>query len=190
LVVGLVRVEGVDDIIPVAPGIGPELIALKAVGIGVMGDVEPVARPSFSVVGRCEEFIHQEFPSVGPGILEELCDALWGRREAVQIKAEPSDEGAPIRFGGRDEVVLLELRGDEGVDGKLLGRQAERSGQSGDGLQRLHGPVPPSGIDGRGAVGIVFRPDGTALDPGGHRSDLCRCQAGAVRWHALIVVPA
>ena len=48
-IVGFVGIERTDDVVAVAPGIVTALIALKAVGVGVMRDVEPVAGISFAV---------------------------------------------------------------------------------------------------------------------------------------------
>ncbi len=48
-VVGLVRLEGMDDVVAVAPGVGALEIQFEAVGIGVANDVEPFGGPAFAV---------------------------------------------------------------------------------------------------------------------------------------------
>ena len=50
LVVGLVGVQRIDDVVAIAPRIRAEFVALKAVRVRVMRDVEPVACPAFAVV--------------------------------------------------------------------------------------------------------------------------------------------
>ena len=51
-VVGLVRLEGMDDVVAVAPGVGALEIEFEAVGIGVANDVEPFGGPAFAVGGE------------------------------------------------------------------------------------------------------------------------------------------
>ncbi len=50
----LVAVEGTHDVIAVAPGVGPHLVVLVPVALGVARDVEPVATPALAVVRRRE----------------------------------------------------------------------------------------------------------------------------------------
>ena len=49
-VVRLVGVERADDVVAVPPGVGPGLVELVAVGVGVAGQVEPVPAPALAVV--------------------------------------------------------------------------------------------------------------------------------------------
>ena len=51
-VVGLVRVEGADHVVAVAPSLRLRAIALVAVRLGVADEVEPVPPPFFAVPGR------------------------------------------------------------------------------------------------------------------------------------------
>ena len=48
----LVGVEGADDVVAIAPGVGPRFVELVAVGVGVAGEVEPVPAPALAVVRR------------------------------------------------------------------------------------------------------------------------------------------
>lgn len=51
LCVGLVVVEGTDDIITIGPGIGPGLVLVVAMRVAVVHDVEPVPGPALAVAG-------------------------------------------------------------------------------------------------------------------------------------------
>ena len=65
LVVGEVGIDRLDHPVAIPPGVGPELIAFEAVGVGVVGDVEPVAGPAFAVVGRGEQAVDEFFIRIG-----------------------------------------------------------------------------------------------------------------------------
>ena len=65
LVVGEVGIERLDHPVAIPPGVGPELVAFEAVGVGVVGDVEPVAGPAFAVVGRGEQAVDEFFIRIG-----------------------------------------------------------------------------------------------------------------------------
>ena len=80
LPVGFVGVERGDHVVAVAPRVRAQLIALEAVGVGVVRDVEPVPRPALAVVRRGEQFIDELF--VGPRVAvgDEALHALRRRR--------------------------------------------------------------------------------------------------------------
>jgi hypothetical protein len=65
LVVGQVVVESVDHPVAIPPGIGPQLVTLEAVRVGVVGDVEPVAGPAFAVMWRGEQAVDESLVGVG-----------------------------------------------------------------------------------------------------------------------------
>ena len=52
LVVRLVGIQRLDDVIAIAPGVRPQLVALKAVRVRVVRDVQPVPRPALAVMRR------------------------------------------------------------------------------------------------------------------------------------------
>ena len=52
LVIRLVLIKGTHHVITVAPGIGPCIIIRKAPGISVSGNVQPMPREMFAVMGR------------------------------------------------------------------------------------------------------------------------------------------
>ena len=56
-IVGQIVVEGADDVIAVAIGVGPQLVELEALRLGVAHHVEPVLRPALAEVRRAEQTI-------------------------------------------------------------------------------------------------------------------------------------
>ena len=97
-VVGEVFVEGFDDPVAVAEGVG---IGEFDVGIetvvGVAGDVEPVAGPAFAVVWGGEEFVDYFCEGVGSFVFFKGFDLIEGGWEAGEVEIGAADE---IVFGG------------------------------------------------------------------------------------------
>ena len=60
-----VRIHRVDHPIAIPPGIGPRIVFLIAVGVGIAGHVEPVPAPALAEVGRIEQPVDQPLVSVG-----------------------------------------------------------------------------------------------------------------------------
>ena len=48
-IVRLVLVEGLDHIVAVTPRIGPQLVTLKSMRIGVVSDIQPMPRPALAI---------------------------------------------------------------------------------------------------------------------------------------------
>ena len=81
-----VLVEGVDE--PIAPGPDRALaVDGVAVGIGVAGEVEPVAGLTFAIVWRGEQAIDQFFVSVRVSIFDKFIDFLRRRQQARSNRA-------------------------------------------------------------------------------------------------------
>ena len=99
-VVGLVAVEGADDVVAIAPGVGAVRVVLEAVGVGVADDVEPVAAPALAVVRRGEQAVDEFLVGVGRLVGEEGVDLFGRRRQAGQIERDAADE----RARGRPEA--------------------------------------------------------------------------------------
>ncbi len=59
LVVGLVVVEGGDDVVAIAPGVGARAVGVVAVAIGIAREVEPAAAPALAVLRRGEQAIDE-----------------------------------------------------------------------------------------------------------------------------------
>ena len=174
-VVGLVGIEGVDHPVAIAPCMGAELIALVAMAVGVVGDIEPVPGPALPVAGRGQEPIDEALEGVRGRVGLESGHLCGGRREADEIERRPTDERPPIGFRGRGEAALLEASGNEGVDRRTADGIPGNVGAD----DRLPGPV----VEPR----IAPRPRGPlrpGIDPRPHQLDLLRREGFPPRRHA------
>jgi hypothetical protein len=124
LVVGKGRVEGADDPIAVGVSVGVVLAfwICSSLGVGVAGDIEPMAAPAFAKGGTSEEILGEVEEPVGAGVGYPLC-ALVGRgKEAGEDVKRTADEDFTGGLGGGREVGLLEVFVNEFVDGAGVGR--------------------------------------------------------------------
>ena len=96
LVVGQVGVDGLDDPVPVPPGVGVRSIGGLAgrVVFGPPRDIEPVTPPAFSIVPALEQPIDEPDGGIGSPIRLELCDLLLCRRQSEQVELESSQQCA------------------------------------------------------------------------------------------------
>src|SRR4030095_3459161 len=67
-VVRFVLVKSPDHIVSIQPGVRTIIIMLKAVGISVTRDVQPVAAPSLAVMWCGEPFFQPSLPTPGRGV--------------------------------------------------------------------------------------------------------------------------
>ena len=117
LVVGLVLVEGADDVVAVTPHLGAELVALVAVGVGVAHDVEPVPRPPLAVARVGEERVHKLLVGARRAVVDEGEHFLGRWRQADEIEAEAADQRAAVGLGREGELLLGKLGEEEGIGG-------------------------------------------------------------------------
>ena len=113
---GQVGVQGTDDPVAIRPD-GSVAILLVAVAVGVAREVEPLARPAFTVMGRGEELVHELFVGVGARILHEGVGLFRRGRKTDQIKIQPAAKREPVRFVGGKQFFLLHPLQHKGVDG-------------------------------------------------------------------------
>ena len=93
-----VVIEGLDDVVAVAPRVGkcrvaPE--AIVAVRFPVARDVQPVAAPAFAELRGCEQAIDERFnclASVARVLSGEGCHCLDLRRQAGEVVVEAADQ--------------------------------------------------------------------------------------------------
>ena len=97
-IVGLVGIEGIDDVVPVAPGVVVLRIAFVTVGVGVTGQVQPVAPPALPVARIGQQTVDQGFIGVGGGIVGKGLHLVRLGRHPQQVEEQPSDQGPA---GGR-----------------------------------------------------------------------------------------
>ena len=116
-VVGLVRVEGLDHVIAVAPGIRAGFIGLEALAVGVAGEVEPVAAPALAVLRRGEQAVDHFFESLRRVVGQEGVDFLRRGRQAGEVEGGAAEQRDLVgRLRGLD-ALGFELGQDEGIDG-------------------------------------------------------------------------
>ena len=114
---GEVGVEGLDDVVAVAEGVGVDVVLVHAGGIGETGDVEPVPTPAFAVLGRGEEAVDDFGKALGGVVGEKGRDFVGGGREAGQVVCGAAQEGEFLRGRGGGEVFFLQFGEDEAVEG-------------------------------------------------------------------------
>ena len=114
--VGLVGVEALDDIVAISPGMVAALVALEAMGVGIVRKIEPVPGEALPKMRRREETIDQLPIGIGSLILHEGLDRLRRRGQPMQVEGEPPNQRGPIGFGRGGKADLGAFRLDEGVD--------------------------------------------------------------------------
>src|SRR5260370_41843770 len=90
-------IKRVDEVIPVAPGVGFGAVALVAVGFGVANRVEPVSSPAFAVSRARKKIVHDALERGRRGIVEEPVLFFRSWWQANQIEIGPAKEGPAVR---------------------------------------------------------------------------------------------
>jgi hypothetical protein len=170
LIVGRVAVEGIDDVIAIAPGVAHDGVGVVGRGVRMADDVEPVPAEALSIVRRSEQAIDHPGEGIGRPVALEGCDLLRRGRQADQVERRSTDEGTTI--GGRSggEALRLEPSQDEPIDrrGGPVCRPHRRRKLISGGLEG------PEGFARRcwRRRHCIFRPGSTAPDPVRQGSDL------------------
>jgi len=115
-VVRLVAVERVDDVVAVTPRMRHVGVALVAGGVGVAGEVEPVARPAFAVTWIVEQPVDQLPVSERTAIVDERGGGVRVGRDAEQVKVQPANECSALGQRRGCDAFGLESGEDESVD--------------------------------------------------------------------------
>ena len=165
---GDVAIERPHTVVAVGVGEGElrEADGTPAVGVGIAGDVEPVAPPAFAVAGGGEEAIDyaaEGFAFGGDVGLEGL-DLLPDRRQSREVERRPPDQFTPTDTGGLGQPTRLAGAGEEAVD---VGAGRSGCGRDRRAADRGKRPVP------------LVRSAG--CDPAAQRVDLGRRQARPLR---------
>jgi hypothetical protein len=191
--VGLVLVEGPDDVVAIGPGVGTRLVLVVTVGVAVVDDVQPGSGPPFPVVRRGQQAVDPGL--VGPGIRvrDEGIHLFRTRGQPGEVQGHPADQGPTVGLRCGLEPGCREAGADEGVDrvgawgigsgadGRWGGRPHGRAGEGGS-LQWLQRPpVPRIGDRPAGVVG----PGGALLDPGPDQPERGGIERVALRRHAF-----
>ena len=101
LVEGFVVVEGLDHVVPVAPGVREVDVGFEPSRVGVAHRVQPVAPPALAVALRVQKPIDCILERLGRRILDERSDFLRGGRKPVQVVSRPPDPSPAIGFANR-----------------------------------------------------------------------------------------
>ena len=193
LVVGLVVVEGVDDVVAVPPRVVAAVVLLEPRRVGVAGHVHPVTAPALAVVRRVEQPLDQALPGAPPGVGEELVDLLGGRRQPGEVQIGPAHQGQGVGPRPRRHPRLLAGGVEEAVDGVLVDLRGGHRGLLRQ-LERpvLARPVRQQGVLERGQGGVGARgpalvPVRAVVDPGADGHELGVAQRVAGHGHRGIV---
>ena len=182
---GHVPVERVDHPIAVFPH-GTVTVAGVAVGVGIAGDVEPMASPTLPVVGGIQQTVDQALVGAGPGIGQKPGNFSRSRRQADQIEADAANERPPVGFGRRRNSFGFQPGQDEAVDGaaapcRVLDRRRV------DLSRRLKGPMGRPGA--LGVLSGLHAPGSPGLDPTSQHRHLAALQRSG-RWHLQLACSA
>ena len=111
-----VAIDRVDD--PVAPAIsiGPRIVLLVTVAVGVASHVEPMPSPPLTEVRRFEQPINEFLVGVRSLVIHKRIDFFDSRRQTKQIEIQSPNERDSIRFRRRRDPALLQLGQHKRVD--------------------------------------------------------------------------
>ena len=115
-IVGLVAVEGVDDVVAVTVHFRDRAVSVVSRSVGVAREVEPVASPSLAMARRCKEPLDEARIGVRRGIFDEGLNRLGRRRQSHKIEVDAADESVPVGIACGAKSLLLALRDQEAID--------------------------------------------------------------------------
>ena len=116
-VVGFVVVEGSDDVVPVAVGMGPQIVGMDlSFGVGVPGRIQPVSAPAFPVLRGIQQPVDQPFIGLRVGVPVVGPDFVGGGRQAHQVQVGAAHQGQAVGRGSKTEPAGLQLFQQKGVD--------------------------------------------------------------------------
>ena len=137
LVIRLVGIDRANHPIAVTPRMVSPLVSLEPMRVGVMSHVEPVPRPTLSIMRRFEQPIDESFIRPRIAIPFKRRDLVRRRRQAMQIKRQPPNQRPPVGLGrGRESIG----RGRERIatlTPLAPALRRERTGVSGSSIFRL-----------------------------------------------------
>src|SRR5438105_12685790 len=91
-IIRFVFVERFDDVIAIAPDVGPRFILFETLALGVAGEVQPMPRPAFAVMGRGQELLDHLLEGLRRSVGQESIHFLWSWRQADQIEIRPAQQ--------------------------------------------------------------------------------------------------
>ena len=115
-VVRRVRVEGLDDIIPIWPGVRSLSVDLESVGVRKPDHVQPMLRPTLPVPWGSQQPVHHPLVRVPGRIPDKPVHLFRRRRQSHQVQGNAAQPRGPIRLPGRPQPLPLESGQNESVD--------------------------------------------------------------------------
>jgi len=100
-----IRVHRADHPIAIRPDIA-EVIALKPVRVGIPREVEPWPRPTFAILRRSEQAIHDPLVRGITGVSEKRSQRVGRRRQTNEIQRHPPQPAGAPRIRRRREALL------------------------------------------------------------------------------------
>ncbi len=174
-----VAIQGVDDPVAIFPD-RAGTVDRVAVGVGVVGQVEPIAPPAFAVVRRGQQPIDQPLVSIAAGVGQKRVHFFRAGRQPQQVEAQSPDERGPGGLGRRLQVGRFQPGEHKSIDrvahpGPVLhGRRIDRG-------QRLERPMIARAP--RRQRRAVRRRPGSLVDPTDKRGDFLRVQPRLLGRH-------
>ena len=139
-IVGQIGVQGVDDPVAIAPGVGAFGVELEAVGVGVVSQVEPVLAPALAVMRARQQAIDQPFVGVRPVVGEEGGDLVGRRGQAGQVERDAADQGRRDR--PRVRATTSSFSSSARMN-RSIGFRTQPDSLTAGGSTRLHGLIGP-----------------------------------------------
>ena len=130
-----VAVEGIDDVVAVAPGVREDQPA-QGDALGEAGHVEPVPAPALAERRRGEQPVHDFRVRGGRRVGGERGDGLGRRRQAGQVEVDAPQQRLRGGVRGRRALRRLQTGQDEAVErvagpGGVRDRRHRRVGHGG-----------------------------------------------------------
>ena len=119
LIVRLVLIERANHVIAIPPCVPVHQVLVEPVRIGITGYIEPVPRPSLSIMRRGQQAVYDFCERIETGVGQERVHFLRCRGQPGQIECGAADQGALIGRGRRLQAFQFERAQDEGVDRRL-----------------------------------------------------------------------
>ena len=140
LIVRDILIEGANQVIAIAPGVGLVVVELMAIGFCVADQIHPVASPALAVMGRGQQPVDDTSEGIWAVVVEKRPDFLRLGRQTCQVKRHPPEEcGTASRRPG---AKSFELGEKEAIDGRCGGISRRRIRP----FDRLERPESPGAV--------------------------------------------
>ena len=148
--IGLIGVEGVNNVIAIRPGVWSVVVVFEPAALGETRRVQPVPRPALAIVRTGQQTIDGPGEGFRRRILLQGGQFFRRGRKSGQRKRGAPQQGARRSAGRELQLMSLQLLRNKAVDGRAhFGRLHRRRSHI---LQRLKGPVRHSGAGNRGSI--------------------------------------